>query len=56
VFGEFLVDRYGPTFLQAVADALLEGLPTERAFAGLPGVPADRAALERDWGDWLQNR
>jgi hypothetical protein len=53
VFGEFLVDRYGPTFLQAMADALLEGLPTERAFAGLPGVPADRAALERDWADWL---
>jgi hypothetical protein len=53
VFGEFLVDRYGPTFLQAVADALLEGLPTERVFAALPGVPEDRTALERSWSEWL---
>jgi len=52
-FGAFLVDRYGPTFLQAVADALLEGLPTERVFAALPGVPDDRTALERSWSEWL---
>jgi hypothetical protein len=53
VFGEFLVDRYGPTFLQAVGDELLEGLPTEQVFAALPGVPNDRGALEASWGEWL---
>jgi len=53
VFGEFLVDRYGPTFLQAVGDELLEGLRTEQVFAALPGVPNDRGALEASWGEWL---
>lgn len=51
-FGEFLVSRYGPTFLQAVGDALLEGRSTDEALAALPGVPA-RTALETEWEGWL---
>ena len=52
-FGQFLVDRHGPTFLQAVADALLAGWPTEQALASLPGVPAEPGALEQAWAAWL---
>jgi hypothetical protein len=56
VFGEFLVDRYGPTFLQAMAEALLDGVPTEQALASLPNVPDDRSGLEESWRDWLGRR
>ena len=52
-FGQFLVDRYGPTFLQAVADELLAGWPTEQALGSLPGVPPDARELERAWTAWL---
>jgi hypothetical protein len=52
-FGQYLVDRYGPTFLQAVADELLLGLPTEQALVSLPGVPGDPRALEEEWRAWL---
>ena len=55
-FGEFLVDRYGPTFLQAVADELLLGVPTEQALVTLPGGPDDGVALERRWEAWLARR
>jgi hypothetical protein len=53
VFGEFLVDRYGPTFLQAMADELLAGVPTELALETLPPVPDDGAPLEKRWSAWL---
>ena len=51
-FGEFLVSRYGPTLLQAVADELLAGRPTAEAFAALPGLP-DAPTLERQWRAWV---
>lgn len=56
VFGEFLVDCYGPTFLQAVADALLDGLPTEQVLLALPGAPNDGVTLEKRWSAWLARR
>jgi hypothetical protein len=56
VFGEFLVDRYGPTFLQAVADELLLGVPTEQVLVTLPGGADDGVALERRWEAWLARR
>jgi hypothetical protein len=52
-FGQFLVERYGPTFLQAVADELLAGWRTEEALVNLPGVPADPRELEQAWRVWL---
>lgn len=56
VFGEFLVDRYGPTFLQAMGEALLDGMPTERVLATLPGEGEEGSALEASWGEWLARR
>ncbi|GLC25568.1 hypothetical protein [Roseisolibacter agri] len=52
-FGEFLVSRYGPTYLQALADELLAGRSTEDAVAALPGGDAASPALEEAWREWL---
>ncbi|MGZ8457026.1 MAG: hypothetical protein ACXWZ4_10550 [Gemmatirosa sp.] len=52
-FGEFLVSRYGPTYLQALADELLAGRSTEDAVAALPGGDGATRALEAAWREWL---
>ena len=52
-FGEFLVSRYGPTYLQALADELLTGRSTEDAVAALPGGDAAARVLEQSWREWL---
>ena len=52
-FGEFLVSRYGPTYLQALADELLAGRSTEDAVAALPGGDEAAGALEESWREWL---
>lgn len=52
-FGEFLVSRYGPTYLQALADELLAGRTTEDAVAALPGGDDPTRALEQSWREWL---
>jgi hypothetical protein len=52
-FGEFLVDRLGPTALQALADELLAGRATEQVLGDVAGLPVDAPALESAWGEWL---
>ena len=52
-FGELLVSRYGPTYLQALADELLAGRSTEDAVAALPGGDEAVPALEQSWRAWL---
>jgi hypothetical protein len=53
-FGEFLVSRYGPTYLQALADELLAGRSTEDAVAALPGGDEAARELEESWRAWLE--
>jgi hypothetical protein len=50
VFGEFLVSRHGPTYLQALAEELLAGRTTEDAVAALPG---GEEPVEAAWREWL---
>jgi hypothetical protein len=50
VFGEFLVSRFGPTYLQALAEELLAGRTTEDAVAALPG---GEEPVEAAWREWL---
>ena len=53
VFGEFLVDRHGQTVLAALAEALIDGVPTGTALAALVGGSAEQPALEARWRRWL---
>jgi hypothetical protein len=53
-FGEFLVSRHGPTYLQALADELLAGRSTEDAVAALPGGDEGAPPLEEAWREWLE--
>lgn len=50
---QFLVERGGLTVPRQLLSALVRGQPMQQALADAGITPADPAALERAWRDWL---
>ena len=50
---QYVVDRGGRPGVQALSARLRTNQSDPRILMGLPGLPSDSAALERDWHSWL---